>query len=128
MIVGIVTAGVEAVITVTVEDSHGQRHAIDAVIDTGFTGCLTLPTALVKSLGLQFSGSASAILADGSRQIFDYYAAVVDWDGNVRGIEVDAVDSTPLVGMSLLRGYDLLIEVSPGGRVTIDASIQGKPP
>jgi hypothetical protein len=32
------------------------------------------------------------------------------WDGQQRYVEADAVDTTPLVGMSLLDGYDLHIQ------------------
>jgi len=47
------------------------------------------------------------------------------WDGQHRYVEADAVDTMPLVGMSLLEGYDLHIQVAEGGRVVIQASGQG---
>ena len=43
MITGMVNAHREATSPLSVPDANGQRHAIDAVIDTGYTGCLTLP-------------------------------------------------------------------------------------
>jgi predicted aspartyl protease len=36
------------------------------VVDTGFTGHLTLPRATVEDFGLPIIGSAESILADGS--------------------------------------------------------------
>ena len=45
MIVGIVNAEREAVISIEVRGSNGQRRTILAVIDTGFDGSLTLPFA-----------------------------------------------------------------------------------
>ncbi|ETX07716.1 hypothetical protein [Candidatus Entotheonella palauensis] len=38
---------------------------------------------------------------------------------NADYVEADAVDTTPLVGMSLLDGYDLYVQVVDGGHVVI---------
>ena len=54
MIQGSVNAAYEAVVTLAVRGPAGQTTEIDAVIDTGFTGFLTLPPALVSELGLPF--------------------------------------------------------------------------
>ncbi len=42
------------------------------------------------------------------------------WDGLAGYTEADASDTTPLVGMRLLDGYSLYIEVEDGGRVVIE--------
>jgi hypothetical protein len=52
----------------------------------------------------------------------DYEAVTVLWDGQERHVEVDAVNATPLVGMSLLDGHDLHIQVADGGHVVIQSS------
>ena len=77
MIIGVVNAHREATIGLIVQDANGQGHDIEAVIDTGFTGFLTLPIALIAALGLTWRGYASAVLGDGSLQQFDVYAATV---------------------------------------------------
>jgi hypothetical protein len=51
----------------------------------------------------------------------DYFDAVVEWDGAVRPITVHATNGETLVGMALLAGYELTIQVVPGGIVKIDA-------
>jgi len=43
------------------------------------------------------------------------------WDGQPQYVEADAVDTIPLVGMSLLDGYNLHIQVTAGGQVVIQA-------
>jgi hypothetical protein len=43
------------------------------------------------------------------------------WDGALRRTIVDEAGTDPLVGMKLLAGYELTIQVVPGGRVTIAA-------
>ena len=58
-------------------------------------------------------------LADGSICIFDVYEAKLVWDGKVRQILVDEADAEPLVGMRLLRGYELTMQVRARGKVTI---------
>jgi hypothetical protein len=45
----------------------------------------------------------------------------VIWDGQARTVESDAADSEPLVGMSLIYGYDLRIQAVDGGTVTLEA-------
>ena len=40
-------------------------------------------------------------------------------------MEADAADTTPLVGMRLLDGHSLYIEVEDGGRVVIEATATG---
>ena len=40
MILGVVNAAYEAVITLSVQGPEGQAQEVDAVVDTGFTGYL----------------------------------------------------------------------------------------
>ena len=103
----------------------GHEREVDATIDTGFNGFLTLPPFLVAALGLARLSRGRALLANGSEELFDIYGVTVLWDGLERHVEVDAVNVTPLVGMSLLAGYDLHIQVADGGYVVIQSSEQG---
>ena len=121
MIEGVVNAAYEPVIALVVQGQSGQSRDIEAVVDTGFNGFLTLPTTLVSELGLPFVSIGRATLADGSEIAYDVYGATVLWDGQALYVEADAADSTPLVGMLLLDGHDLNIQVRDGGRVVIQA-------
>jgi clan AA aspartic protease len=121
MIIGVVNTHHEATIGLIVQNASGQGHDIDAVIDTGFTGFLTLPTSVIAALGLTWRGYASAVLGDGSLQQFDVYAATVIWDGQARLVEIDAAETDPLVGMGLLYGHEVRIQAIDGGTVTIEA-------
>src|SRR5262245_49252266 len=118
---GTVNADLEAVLRISIFDAVGQLHVIDAVIDTGFNGFLTLPPSLTSALGLKWLCRQQGQLADGSLQAFDVYVATVDWDGQGRSVEVDAANTQPLLGMALLHGSELKIQVKPGGAVEIVA-------
>ena len=121
MIQGVVNAALEAVVSITVQGPLGQEREIEAVLDTGFTDFLTLPSALAAELGLAYRNRGQMILADGSEATFDIYRAALLWDGESRHVYVYAADATPLVGMRLLHHHNLNIDVEDGGRVAIQA-------
>ncbi len=121
MIEGVVNASHEAVVTLPLRGPAGQARNVDAVVDTGFTRFLTLPTAMVAELGLGFRGVNRVILADGSETALEVYAVTVLWDGQPREVVAYVSDTTPLIGMSLLHRHNLNIEVESGGRVVIQA-------
>lgn len=121
MIQGAVNAALEAVLPLAVQGSDGRAQEVEAVIDTGFSGFLTLPSALVTALGLAFDGVGWAVLADGTEARFEVYNATLLWDGRPRRVYVYAAEAAPLVGMRLLEGHDLHVEVENGGRVAVEA-------
>ena len=126
MITGVVTDDRQAVIHVTVRGPAGQTQEIEAIIDTGFDGWLSLPPSLVVRLGLVWHRRGRALLADGSESVFDIYEATVDWDGKIQRIPVDEAETAPLIGMALLEGYELNIQVQPGGNVMVKTLSQAK--
>ena len=118
MIVGIVQ-GREPRIRLTIRGLRGRQQGIDAVVDTGYTGWLTLPPAVIGALNLPWRSFGCGTLADGSTSLFDVYQAKVVWDRRVRPVFVDEFAATPLVGMALLRGREFRMQVRARGRVTI---------
>lgn len=118
MIQGTVNARREAVLPLRVIGPAGAAD-VSAVIDTGFTGTLTLPAAVVASLSLVWSSRSSAFLADGTESEFDIYAAELDWGGSRRSVLVSAVGTGVLLGMRLLDGHELFVEVTTGGVVEV---------
>lgn len=127
MITGSVNTDYEAVIRLRIQEPGGDEQEVDAIIDTGFNGFLTLPPHLVTALGLTRLSRGRAVLANGSEELFDIYGVTVLWDGQERHVEVDAVNAAPLVGMALLDGHDLHIQVADGGHVVIQPSGQASP-
>ena len=121
MIQGVVNAAYEAVVSLTLQSAEGRTQEIEAVLDTGYTGFLTLPPTLVSELGLPFAYVGRAFLANDDQVEFNVHNVTLLWDGEPRDIEADATGSTPLVGMLLLDGHSLNIEVENGGEVVIQA-------
>ena len=121
MMQGIVDQNYEAMIRLVVGNADSQRQVIDAVIDTGFTGFLTLPVLVLATLNLRAYRREEGVLGDGSTCIFDVYRGLVIWDGEFRQIDINASETAPLVGMSLLYGYRIQLDAIEEGIVTIQS-------
>lgn len=119
MITGRVSANREAIIELEIVRSNRRTETIEAVIDTGFDGYLTLPRNMVKRLKLQPAGNRRATLGDGNTVVLDVYLANVLWHRNEREILVLQTEGGPLVGMSLLSGNRVTLMIVTGGAVTI---------
>ena len=121
MITGRVNASLEATVRVSLRSRQGGEKVIEAVIDTGFSGFLTLPSYLVEELGLTFLKRGQAVLGDGSSVVFDTYEAVILWNGRTRRIAIDAAEVDPLLGVRLLYGHEFSVEMIEDGDVVIQA-------
>jgi clan AA aspartic protease len=121
MMQGIVNQNCEAIIRVAIGRENAPKQMVEAVIDTGFTGFLSLPMSRISALGLPWHFRDIGTLGDGSEVIFEMYKATVIWDGQIQIIDVAASEAAPLVGMSLLYGFKVQIEAIEGGMVTIES-------
>ena len=121
MITGRVNASLEATVRISLRSRHGDERTVEAVVDTGFSGFLTLPSHLVEELGLTFHKRGQAVLGDGSTAVFDTYEAFIFWDGHARRIAIDAAEVDPLIGVRLLYGYELAVAMIEDGDVIIQA-------
>jgi len=124
MMTGLVNADLEPRLLLTVRAASGEMHQVEMVIDTGFNGFLTLPPTLVAALGLPWLCRQQGEPADGNVLALDVYVATVEWDGRPRIVEVDSADAQPLVGMALMQGSELRMQVLPGAPVTIAALLE----
>lgn len=121
MLSGVVNSDREATISVMVNPPAGGEYEVAGVIDTGFNGHLTLPADVINDLELSYHSATLATLADGRQVAMSRYEASIQWDGRRLDVMVLEADGGPLVGMSLLDGHRLTIEVVAGGSVTIEA-------
>ncbi|HQU41603.1 MAG: hypothetical protein B7Z73_00530 [Planctomycetia bacterium 21-64-5] len=118
MIIGTVR-GRQPLIRLTIRGFGGRQQEIEAVVDSGYTGWLTLPPTAIAALSLRWQTFGRGVLADGSVSAFDVYQAKVVWDGHLRRVFVDEFNAVPLVGMALLRGYECRMQVRARGKITI---------
>ena len=120
MISGIVING-RATVNVVFRLSDGQNMAIEFVIDTGFTEALCLPPEAVALLNLPFLYDISVNLADNSYVMLPVHTANIIWDGEEQEeVRVLAAGSRPLLGTALLSDYELVVQFTEGGLVTIE--------
>ena len=119
MVRGVVNEYLEATVRLRVRGPEGLTHEVEAVVDTGYDGSLTLPAKLIAALGLPWQRRGRALLADGSETVFEIYDAEVEWDGAWRPVTADAAETAPLIGMRLLHGYELRVKVVEGGAVVV---------
>jgi clan AA aspartic protease len=120
MIEGTISNQHEAIIRLSIHGPDGQLAEIDAIIDTGFNDCLTLPPSLLETLDLPFEAPTLATLADGSTVTLDFHRATIQWDNQRREVLVLAAEGGALVGVGLLKGFHLAIDFVVGGKVTIE--------
>lgn len=127
MMVGSVSPdGSQPVVAVELESTGGETTLeVEAVVDTGSNGELSLPQEIILSLAYPYAGNAVATLADGSTVSVDFFNGLLYWHGTLREVSVTAAEEEPLIGMSLLRGSRLQIEAAPGGEVVIEEMRQG---
>jgi clan AA aspartic protease len=119
MISGTVRGFREAVVPLKLRGPGGAEVRVEAVIDTGFSGALTISPATVAALGLVRQSDVTVRLGDGTVRQLDVYDVEVEWDGAWLAALVTEIDGDPLIGMRLLAGHELRMAVVPGGVVEI---------
>ena len=120
MIKGKVSGDQRALVTVEILDSTGRFQPVEAILDTGFTGYLTLPQESIRQLGLRPVGQRTFELANGDLFDFQVYLGSVSWHGIPNDVLVLESDSIPLLGMTLLWGSRVSIEAVADGEVIIE--------
>ena len=92
-----------------------EEGAVEAIVDTGFNGYLTLPEEIAKRIGLTFTGSInSGTIADGSTSASSVYIGKVICDNSRTDILVDVQPNCKiLLGTALLEelGLSLFVDI-----------------
>ena len=79
-----------------------------------------LPGDLIDRLGLPRVGELPITLGDGQAVDVEMYLAIVLWHDEERIVQVLRTDGKALVGMSLLYGNRLTLDIVIDGEVTIE--------
>jgi predicted aspartyl protease len=104
-------------------DQFGQEF--EAMIDTGFSGYLSLPLVRAFPLALTLFGTTQYELADGSMSPKLLAHGSIDHEGEITSgliaLESNA-NCGPLVGMEFLRQSKKMLLLGKGGVVLLDES------
>ena len=123
MIRGRINERLEPLVEVSILDDHDIAHSFEFILDTGFSGHLTLPSDVIDRLGLSYSGQRAVAVADGFVHNVDVFTARVLWHEGWRPVFVIRLDSFPLLGMRSLLGCRLSMNVYAGGRVVVEETL-----
>ena len=130
MISGKVIGNQKALIPVDIMDDSGRPRSIEFVLDTGFTGYLTLPIESIQQLGLPSVGHRTFELANGELFDFQVYIGSASWHGRPTDVLVLRSDSVPLLGMTLLWGSRVTVDALTDGDVSVEelsGPVEGRP-
>lgn len=98
-------------------DVRGTRRSVvvDAVLDTGFDGEISLPVKVAEKLGLELVGHEIFELADGSQTEELVFSGRATLEGKSRKVTILVSDSQDaLIGTALLSDCQLMIDFSTG--------------
>lgn len=107
----------EFVVDLLVSNEDGEQISLTAVVDTGFSGYLTLPISVIRRLNLPQTDIEEASIADGSIIRFGVYEATVEWDEEERTVAALATEGDALIGISLMMKSIGTFEFDEGGSV-----------
>ena len=120
MIRGQVNARRQPCISVEVGDGDGDFQWVEAIVDTGFNGHLTLPLAVILQLGLELDTLSTVTLATGLQEVVNTWNGYVRWHNRLRHIVVLETSGNPLLGTRLLDGSQLTVQMRVNGEVVIE--------
>ncbi len=116
---GIVNTDCEARLRLRLRGFNGASADVEALIDTGYSGALSLPLQVASQLGLIPRRGGVIFLADGTSVNYVSFGVDVEWYSNYRPIVASSFGDDIVIGMGLLSGHALMIEATVGGAVTI---------
>ena len=120
MIRGRVDALRQARLQVEVERTDGSFEPIEAIVDTGFDGHLTLPPEVIAGLNMEPDRPTDVDLAAGLRERVNTWRGYVLWHDRLRSIRVLEASGTPLLGMELMEDSQLTMQARINGHVLIE--------
>ena len=100
--------------------------SLEVVLDTGFTGYLTLSTETFQQFGLPLVDRRTFELANGECFDFEAYLGAVSRNGLPTDALVLQSDSIPLMGMNLLWGSRVVVNAMDDGEVSNEEVAPGE--
>ena len=117
---GHVDADLEGWVSLQIAGNDGRFRSIDAVIDAGFSGFLTLPRHLIESLGFRRRRRTNVLLANQVQASLNVWLAQILGHERLRTIRVLVAEGVPLLGTRLLTASQLTAQFRNGGEGLIE--------
>ncbi len=118
--VGVGGSGLEARLDIGIAGSNSIFQTVGVVVDTGYSGALTLPEPIAHELGLRSTQRRYVVLANGLAEQVGVCAARLLWDGQPLDVLTHLMGDKPMIGTTLLAGSRLTIDWWDGGEVIIE--------
>jgi len=122
MINGMFSSKLEPTLEIVAVGVDQVEVKIVTTIDTGFNGALSLPFNLIQDLRWPNGRVADTVLADGGKRQMDVYRGIVLWNGTPRIVDVFSAETKPLLGLMLLEGHLMTMDIRRGGDIVIQES------
>lgn len=95
-------------------------RSVEVDLDTGFTGDLTLPSEVIRQCGMTPEGERSVVLANGDEVYLRVWQGTTLWHERPCRVRVFQAEGEPLLGMNLLQGSRVTLDVLAGGNMVIE--------
>jgi predicted aspartyl protease len=109
---------------IRVSGPFGSGVEFDAILDTGFTGFISMPLIRALPLGLMLYGTTSVELADGSKatKLTAKGMAIVEGESRVGVVILEPSSNDLLLGMAFLRLFQRALFVTQDTILLVDES------
>lgn len=120
------------IITIDVSGAYDQPFPISGIVDTGFSGFISIPLVQAFPIGLVLRGTINLTLADGSTQARLMCLGMAHFEGEEQLdlITIETTGDQVLIGMQFLNRFQLELRVNPSNQVVelVKAENQNAPP
>ena len=120
MISGKVDQSLQARVALQLMGGDGRLQPVEVVLDTGFDEDLTMPPDMVQQLDLTPEDKLRVVLANGEEVSLDSWSGMALWHDRMHPVLVLQADGEPLLGMRLLQGSRVTLDVLDDGDVAIE--------
>ena len=105
----------ELFFTITFLGLDSESYDFPAILDTGFTGMLTIPPSLIQILNPVEEDPVTITLGDGTERLMPCFTVPLLWEGQRREVQALEAEGLPLIGVRLLKGMVAVLHLSDGG-------------
>lgn len=96
---------------------------VEFILDTGFEGDLTLPRSVLLRLEVRPLFLSLRSMADGTLRECPVYQLAMEWNEELRDVEILCLEHNPLLGTLLLEGWHVAIDLVEGGEVLLESGM-----